>query len=59
VHRADLACGTTIGPVSAARLGIKTFDVGTPMWAMHSARESSGALDHPHYINVMSEFLKG
>ena len=59
VHRADLACGTTIGPVSAARLGIKTFDVGTPMWAMHSARESAGALDHPHYINVMSAFLKG
>ncbi len=59
VHRADLACGTTIGPVSAARLGIKTFDVGTPMWAMHSARESAGTHDHPHYINVMKVFLAG
>lgn len=57
VHRADLACGTTIGPVSAARLGIKTFDVGAPMWAMHSARESAGALDHAHYINLMTAFL--
>ena len=57
VHRADLACGTTIGPVSSARLGIKTIDIGIPMWAMHSARESAGAHDHPHYINVMKVFL--
>ena len=57
VHRADLACGTTIGPVSSARLGIKTIDIGIPMWAMHSARESEGAHDHPHYINVMKVFL--
>ncbi|NQD38858.1 M18 family aminopeptidase [Permianibacter sp. IMCC34836] len=58
VHRADLSCGTTIGPISAARLGIRTLDVGVPMWAMHSARESCGARDHGHYIDLMRAFLQ-
>ena len=45
VHRSELGCGSTIGPLVAARLGIPTVDVGAPMWAMHSLRESAGALD--------------
>jgi aspartyl aminopeptidase len=44
-HRSDLGCGSTIGPIVAARLGIASVDVGSAMWAMHSARESAGALD--------------
>jgi aspartyl aminopeptidase len=45
VVRSDLACGSTIGPISAARIGIKTVDVGNPMLSMHSSREMASALD--------------
>lgn len=44
-HRTDLGCGSTIGPIVAARLGIPSVDVGCPMWSMHSIRESAGAFD--------------
>lgn len=52
-HRTDLGCGSTIGPIVAANLGISGVDVGCPMWAMHSIRESAGVLDHHAMIQVM------
>ena len=58
-HRTDLGCGSTIGPIVAARLGIPSVDVGNPMWAMHSLRESAGALDHAWMIAAMREAFAG
>ncbi|PKL24495.1 MAG: M18 family aminopeptidase [Spirochaetae bacterium HGW-Spirochaetae-3] len=51
--RADLAPGTTIGPISSAMLGVRTVDVGVPMLAMHSCRETAGAYDHDYMISAL------
>ena len=56
-HRSDLACGSTIGPITSARLGIRSVDVGNPLWAMHSIRESAGVIDHGYMIRVMKIFF--
>ncbi|MGR9012168.1 MAG: M18 family aminopeptidase [Gammaproteobacteria bacterium] len=56
-HRCDMPCGSTIGPITSAKLGIRSIDVGSPMWAMHSIRESAGVLDHDYMIRVMKRFF--
>lgn len=45
VTRSDMGCGSTIGPITASRLGIDTIDVGLPTFAMHSVRELCGSDD--------------
>ncbi len=57
VMRSDLACGSTIGPVTAGTLGIPTVDVGNPQLGMHSAREMCGSWDPGFMVGAMGEFL--
>jgi aspartyl aminopeptidase len=56
-HRADLPCGSTIGPMTSARTGIPTVDVGAAQLAMHSAREVMGADDVAAYSSALGAFL--
>lgn len=58
VVRTDMGCGSTIGPVTAAKTGISTIDVGCPQWAMHSIRETAGVKDLSSMSRVMSEFFR-
>ncbi|MGH8884831.1 MAG: M18 family aminopeptidase [Egibacteraceae bacterium] len=58
VTRADLPCGTTIGPLTATRLGIATVDVGNPMLSMHSCREQAAAADITPMITALQTHLE-
>ncbi len=57
VARADMGCGSTIGPLTAAGSGIKTIDIGAPTFAMHSIRELAGAQDISHLYSALHAFF--
>jgi aspartyl aminopeptidase len=58
VVRTDLPCGSTIGPITAARLGIPTVDVGAPMLSMHSCREVAGTTDVHLAISAYQQLFR-
>jgi aspartyl aminopeptidase len=57
VVRSDQACGSTIGPITASGLGVKTLDVGVPQLAMHSIRELAGTRDAFQLYRVLQAFF--
>ena len=58
VTRSDMGCGSTIGPITATRLGIETLDVGVPTFAMHSIRELCGSDDAHSLYKILVGFSK-
>ena len=58
VMRADLACGSTIGPITATETGIATTDLGVPTLAMHSIRELACTADIPQLVSLLTAFYR-
>ena len=56
VTRSDMGCGSTIGPITATRLGIETIDVGLPTLGMHSIRELAGSEDALSLYKILVAF---
>ncbi|MDF1690996.1 MAG: M18 family aminopeptidase [Zhongshania sp.] len=56
VVRSDMACGSTVGPLTAAAIGVKTLDVGVPTFAMHSIRELAGSQDAYNLAKVLTAY---
>ncbi|MEV4775836.1 M18 family aminopeptidase [Microbacterium sp. LWH12-1.2] len=59
VSNNTVPCGSTIGPITATRLGLRTVDVGIPILSMHSARELAGVADLHDLTRVAEAFFRG
>ncbi len=55
VTRSDMGCGSTIGPITATRIGVETIDIGLPTYAMHSIRELAGSDDAYSLYKILGE----
>ncbi|KAG2195825.1 hypothetical protein INT46_010850 [Mucor plumbeus] len=58
VVRNDSTCGSTIGPMLSAKLGLRTVDIGNPQLSMHSIRETGGTDDVKHGIDLLRVFYE-
>lgn len=56
VTRSDMGCGSTIGPITATRIGVETIDIGLPTYAMHSIRELCGTKDAYSLYRILLNF---
>ena len=56
--RQDAGCGSTVGPILATRLGVRTVDVGVPQLSMHSVREMAGVDDVAHAAAFFTTFFE-
>ncbi|KAK4106655.1 peptidase M18, aminopeptidase I [Parathielavia hyrcaniae] len=57
VVKNDSPCGSTIGPMLSAKLGVRTLDIGNPQLGMHSIRETGGSGDVEHAVRLFEGFL--
>lgn len=55
--RNNIACGSTIGPITATRIGIETVDIGVPQLSMHSIREMCGTTDPVDLVALLSAYF--
>ena len=57
VNRGDMSCGSTIGPITASKIGVRTLDLGVPTFGMHSIRELAGVHDIFNLGRGLKEFF--
>lgn len=57
VVRTDMGCGSTIGPITATQLGVRTVDIGVPQLGMHSIRELAGVEDQHTLVKSLKAFF--
>jgi aspartyl aminopeptidase len=59
VNHSDVAGGSTLGNILTSQMDLRGVDMGAPLWAMHSVRETAGVEDHIATIKAFKQFYKG